>query len=93
MAILLKSRLFVLLLFIALTASLTWCALDNVAASVQAVQTENNLPASTVNVLSGFLWLLGYGIHSAAAVAVPLLLWPRGKPAHDAALTGTKGIP
>lgn len=69
-----KRQLLAFLLFVILTATFFWCIVDNIVTSTQTSLTENHGQASFVVVASGMLWLIGHGLHGAAALAVPLMV-------------------
>lgn len=68
-----KRQLLAFLLFVILTATFLWCIVDNIVTSTPTSLTENHGQASLV-VASGMLWLIGHGLHGAAALAVPLMI-------------------
>lgn len=69
-----KRQLLAFLLFVILTATFLWCIVDNIVTSTQTSLTENHGQASFVVVASGMLWLIGHGLHGAAALAVPIMI-------------------
>ncbi len=69
-----KQQLLAFLLFVILTATFLWCIVDNIVTSTQTSLAENHGQASLVVVASGMLWLIGHGLHGAAALAVPLMI-------------------
>ncbi len=76
-SILPKPRLLALFLFIILALSFLWCMIDNIRYSVQLAQTETIIQVSTNTILTGYFWLIGHGIHGAAVIILPLMLWLR----------------
>jgi len=69
-----KRQLLAFLLFVILTATFLWCIVANIVTSTQTSLTENHDQASLVVVATGMLWLIGHGVHGAAALAVPLMI-------------------
>lgn len=77
MGILNKPRLLASLFFIILALSFLWCIIDNILYSAQLAQTGTVIQVSTRTILTGYLWLIGHGIHGAAVIALPIMLWLR----------------
>ena len=71
------SRLFAVILFLVLAASYLWCIVDNILSSAEMAKAGVETEVTAVVILSAILWLVAHGIHGAASIALPVLLfWP-----------------
>ena len=66
------------LLFLMLAASFLYCIVDNIILGAQSPGTTDGLTATTVANVGAILWLIGHGIHGAAVIALPAMVWRRG---------------
>ena len=63
------------LLFLMLAVSFVWCIVDNIIMSAQA---SDVIEETTVAIIGAILWLVAHGIHGAAVIALPALIWRHG---------------
>ena len=71
------SRLFVVILFLVLAASYLWCIVDNILTGAEMAKAGGEIEVTAVVIFSTILWLVAHGIHGAASIVLPVLLfWP-----------------
>lgn len=63
------------LLFLALLASFVWCIVDNI---IMSAQVPDVIEETTVTIIGAILWLVAHGIHGAAVIALPAMIWRQG---------------
>lgn len=66
------------LLFLALAASFVWCIVDNIVMSAQAPGTVTETTVMTTTIIGAILWLVAHGVHGAAVIALPAMIWRHG---------------
>lgn len=71
------SRLFAVILFLVLAVSYLWCIVDNILTSAEMAKAGGEIEVTAVVLFSAIVWLIGHGIHGAAFIALPILLWSR----------------
>ena len=68
-------RILALILLVALALSFLWCIVDNVLTGAAVAKTGAATPVTAVTITRGVLWLVGHGVHGAAVIVLPTLLW------------------
>ena len=71
------SRLLGVILFLLLAVSYLWCIVDNIVSSADMTNVGGWAEVTAVVLFSAIVWLIGHGIHGAAFIVLPILLWSR----------------
>lgn len=68
-------RILALFLLVTLALSFLWCIVDNVLSGAAVAKTGTGVAVPAVAITRGVLWLVGHGVHGAAVIVLPTLLW------------------
>lgn len=72
-----RLRLLATLLFLVLALSFLWCTIDNIILGAEKAKPAVEIQVTALTIAGAMLWLVGHGIHGAAVIALPMLLWRR----------------